>query len=99
MTNFFKRLKNRLFLALFLSTLFVSAQTASLLHAEIHPFHHHSAECDLLEQLAQPVQAAADAAVLPQAHGTILKIAIPVVSAPVLAVVVPYQGRAPPVSV
>ncbi|WP_321325869.1 hypothetical protein [Thiomicrorhabdus sp.] len=35
--------------------LFLSSQTAGLLHAEIHPFHKHTASCELFEQLAQPV--------------------------------------------
>ncbi|WP_178862839.1 DUF2607 family protein [Thiomicrorhabdus cannonii] len=92
-------LKNRIFLAVFLLALFVSAQTASLLHAEIHPFHHHTAECDLLEQIAQPVQAASDA-VAPLVTQWRAHIAVTVaVAAPALAVVVPYYGRAPPFSV
>lgn len=35
--------------------LFVLTQTAGLLHTEIHPFHEHTASCDLYEQLAQPI--------------------------------------------
>ena len=34
--------------------LFVLTQTAGLLHAEIHPFHEHTASCDVFENLAQP---------------------------------------------
>ncbi len=35
--------------------LFVLTQTAGLLHSEIHPFHEHTASCDLFDQLAQPI--------------------------------------------
>lgn len=35
--------------------LFVFTQTASLWHAEIHPFHEHTASCDVFENLAQPI--------------------------------------------
>jgi len=34
--------------------LFLSSQTAGLLHAEIHPFHKHTSDCEQFEQLAQP---------------------------------------------
>lgn len=40
--------------------LFVFAQTAALLHAEIHPFHEHSEACDVYEKLAQPASGLAD---------------------------------------
>ncbi|MEA1989105.1 MAG: hypothetical protein U9N57_07865 [Pseudomonadota bacterium] len=45
-------------LPLVLSVLFVFSQTAGLLHAEIHPFHEHTEECDVYEQLAQPTSSA-----------------------------------------
>ncbi|GAB6069295.1 hypothetical protein JCM30760_03920 [Thiomicrorhabdus hydrogeniphila] len=35
--------------------LFALSQTAGLLHAEIHPFHKHTASCEHFEQLAHPV--------------------------------------------
>jgi hypothetical protein len=35
--------------------LFVVTQTAGLVHAEIHPFHEHTASCDLFDHLAQPI--------------------------------------------
>ncbi len=35
--------------------LFVLTQTAGLWHSEIHPFHEHTASCDLFEHLAQPI--------------------------------------------
>lgn len=35
--------------------LFVLTQTVGLWHAEIHPFHEHTASCDLFEHLAQPI--------------------------------------------
>lgn len=41
--------------SLALILLFVSSQTAGLLHAEIHPFHEHEASCDVLEHLANPI--------------------------------------------
>lgn len=91
-------LKSRLFLAVFLLSLFVSAQTAALLHAEIHPFHHHTAECDLLDQLAQPVQAASDAVAPLVTQWRAQLAAIAPIATPVLAAVVPYYGRAPPFS-
>ena len=37
--------------------LFVLTQTAGLLHAEIHPFHEHTASCDIFDNMAQPVDA------------------------------------------
>jgi hypothetical protein len=35
--------------------LFVLTQTAGLLHSEIHPFHEHTASCDLFDKMAHPV--------------------------------------------
>lgn len=35
--------------------LFVLTQTVGLWHTEIHPFHEHTASCDLFEHLAQPI--------------------------------------------
>ncbi|QKI90086.1 hypothetical protein [Thiomicrorhabdus xiamenensis] len=34
--------------------LFVLAQTAAVIHAEVHPFHEHSAYCDAFDQASEP---------------------------------------------
>lgn len=62
-----KRLRVRFSIGLIL--LFVLAQTAGLVHAEIHPFHTHSAECDLYQGLAHPV----DTPITSPAHSVLEK--------------------------
>ncbi|WP_319558391.1 hypothetical protein [Thiomicrorhabdus sp.] len=39
---------------LFVFSLFLFAQSASVVHAEIHPFHEHSVYCDAFDQAAEP---------------------------------------------
>lgn len=38
-----------------LMMLFFFAKTAGLIHEEIHPFHHHTAECEVFQGMAHPV--------------------------------------------
>lgn len=42
------------FLGYLLIILFALAQFAAVIHAEIHPFHEHSIECDHLDNAAEP---------------------------------------------
>lgn len=76
--------------------LFAFTQTVGLLHSEIHPFHTHTAECDLYDQFAQPINETVDSvAVVPtvwtssrQPEFSFAEIS--------LAEVPPFWGRAPP---
>ncbi|WP_373019605.1 hypothetical protein [Thiomicrorhabdus sp.] len=76
--------------------LFAFTQTVGLLHSEIHPFHTHTAECDLYDQFAQPINETADSvAVLStvwtsdiQPEFTLAELS--------LAAVPHFWGRAPP---
>lgn len=85
-------------LPLILSVLFVFSQTAGLLHAEIHPFHEHTEECDVYEQLAQPTSSAPEvdtkAVTLWHASYNITSVVI----TPELAPSHFFWGRAPPLS-
>lgn len=37
-----------------LLALFLFAKTAGLLHAEVHPFHHHTDQCEIYQAMAHP---------------------------------------------
>ncbi|MDX1347977.1 MAG: hypothetical protein R3189_06990 [Thiomicrorhabdus chilensis] len=79
-----------------LMTLFVFSQTAGLLHAEIHPFHQHTAECDIYEHMAQPSSGALDeVATLPARWQSVLQPAI-VFSTVSIDFMPAFMGRAPP---
>ncbi|MDG6778614.1 hypothetical protein QCB44_07845 [Thiomicrorhabdus sp. zzn3] len=77
-------------------SLFVWAQTATLLHAEIHPFHQHTAECDIYQYLGQPSAASSDT--VPLAETVWISQQLPVLapSYPLVAYQTVYWGRAPP---
>jgi len=79
-----------------LSVLFVFSQTAGLLHAEIHPFHEHTEECDVYEKLAQPTSSSADVVmqVMTSWHGSLTVTSVG--TEPDIAVTPFYWGRAPP---
>lgn len=79
-----------------LSILFVVAQTAGLLHAEIHPFHEHSEECDVYEMLAKPVDHLS-VDVAPNFTGLLHHTPIfTFYKAPSFAQLRAFDGRAPP---
>lgn len=86
----------RLWLSSVFSVLFVFTQTAGLLHDEIHPFHEHTAECDIYEMLAQPTSSATPIvveAVTLWSASTVLCLAI---QTPKSLSLPAYQSRAPP---
>lgn len=37
-----------------LLALFLFAKTAGLIHAEVHPFHHHTQQCEIYQAMAHP---------------------------------------------
>ena len=80
-----------------LVTLFFFAKTAGLLHSEIHPFHHHTVECDLYQGMAHPVSdqvETLDLALPTPTYSHFDERVFPVY--PALAYP-PFWGRAPPV--
>ena len=78
------------------SVLFVFSQTAGLMHAEVHPFHDHTEECDVYEMLAQPTSSSAQVVLESTTVWNALTIVYPVVQALQAAFVPVYWGRAPP---
>ena len=78
------------------SVLFVFAQTAALLHAEVHPFHEHTEECDVYEMLAQPTSSSAQVVLEATTVWQSLTVVSSKIQAPQMAFVPVYWGRAPP---
>ena len=78
--------------------LFVFSQTASLLHAEIHPFHEHEASCDVFDNLGHPLDSPAE--FLPQiaSPGSLIPQSIQVRSVFESLYIPVFWGRAPPVA-
>jgi len=78
------------------SVLFVFAQTAALLHAEIHPFHEHSEECDVYEKLGQPTNSSAQVVLEATTVWQSSTVVFSKIQTPQMAFVPVYWGRAPP---
>jgi hypothetical protein len=76
--------------------LFAVTQTAGLVHAEIHPFHEHTASCDLFDHLAQPIDDVATYTpnLLPPVHSRSKNDALISVAQSVYQQ--SFQSRAPP---
>ncbi len=84
--------------SLALALLFVMAQTAGLLHAEIHPFHEHDASCDVFDKLAQPFDSAT-AAIETKQNFTICKASVIELTALYhKSHIDHFYGRAPPLA-
>jgi hypothetical protein len=83
-------------LPLVFSVLFVFSQTASLLHAEIHPFHEHTEECDVYEMLAQPTSSPAQVVLQTTTLWTASVVTVSAFKTPKRPFLPAYWGRAPP---
>ncbi|MEA1987649.1 MAG: hypothetical protein U9N57_00410 [Pseudomonadota bacterium] len=78
--------------------LFVFSQTASLLHAEIHPFHEHEASCDVFDNLGHPLDSASDFSPQIASPGSLTPQSIQVRSVFESLYISNYWGRAPPLA-
>ena len=78
------------------SVLFVFSQTAALLHAEIHPFHEHTEECDVYEMLAQPTSSSAQVVFEPNTVWQSSTVVFSAIQTLDIAFKPIYWGRAPP---
>ncbi|MEA1988615.1 MAG: hypothetical protein U9N57_05320 [Pseudomonadota bacterium] len=89
-------IKKNFWLSLVLTVLFVFSQTAGLLHAEIHPFHEHTEECDVYEQLAKPTSSNSDVVlqVMTSEGSSLITVSVP--SDPEVVLIPMFWGRAPP---
>lgn len=86
----------RFWLSSVFSVLFVFSQTAGLLHAEIHPFHEHTAECDIYEMLAQPTSSVTPLLVQAVTLWSSSSIIAMAIQTPKTAFLPVYRSRAPP---
>lgn len=77
---------------------FLFAQTAALIHAEIHPFHEHTEACNVFEGVEHQTSAFTPVFELPPSpvYGDAWQ--APVIFSYVAAFVAVYFSRAPPVS-
>lgn len=78
--------------------LFVFSQTASLLHAEIHPFHEHEASCDVFDNLGHPLDSPAEFSPKIASPGSIIPQSIQVRSVFESPYFPAFFGRAPPIA-
>ena len=76
--------------------LFVFTQTAGLLHAEIHPFHEHTASCDVFDNLAHPIDASVAKAPVVAKAPTFTPHSVLVTSAETIQAFRLFESRAPP---
>ncbi|MEA3404762.1 MAG: hypothetical protein U9R28_03365 [Pseudomonadota bacterium] len=72
------------------------SQTAGLLHAEIHPFHEHTEECDVYEQLAKPTSSSGQIVFGATTVWQASLITVASVHEATLALSSPFWARAPP---
>ena len=86
----------RLWLSSVFSVLFVFTQTAGLLHAEVHPFHKHSAECDFYEMSGQPTHPATPVALEAVTLWNASTVTVLAIQTPKNAFLPLYWSRAPP---
>ena len=86
----------RIWLPFVLSMVFVFSQTASLLHAQIHPFHEHTEECDVYEMLAQPTSSPAHVELATSPIWRVSNVFTLAVQTPRFSFSPVYSARAPP---
>lgn len=96
-----KKLLTRVLLSRFsallmVAWLFVFAQTATLLHAEIHPFHEHTAECDIFQGVQHQSTDVPQAVSLPNITITVVLVSESVVYSYFPPVLNGFHARAPP---
>ena len=83
---------------LLLVILFVAAQFAGLLHAEVHDYHEHEVSCDLFDNLIQPFSSTTYLPNIEQLYSVSYLAPVPLVSRAANLHINHFFGRAPPVS-
>jgi len=78
--------------------LFVFSQTASLLHAEIHPFHEHEASCDVFDNLGHPLDSSSEFSPQIASPGSLIPQSIQASSVFESLYLPAFFGRAPPMT-
>ncbi|WP_319380670.1 DUF2607 family protein [Thiomicrorhabdus sp.] len=92
------RTKISLSIAAILIGLFLFAQTATLIHSKIHPFHEHTAQCDVFEGVEHQAADAPTVVTVPFEAATVVICHAPKIRFHFSASFDAFLARAPPVS-